>query len=112
MAVLNDCKRCDGVAKKVDKVRLLHESAKLSLCGRRGDLLSMGNDGSAFLSGKSKSLEPLVSSELVKDGVRGKCGRGSSAVTGRIATAIGYLLVDPCSGVAKQDNFNERGRGS
>ena len=85
MAVVNDCKRRGGLLKKPDEVRLLHGSAKLSRCGRGGDLLSKGKGGIAFFRGESKSLELLVSSEFVNEGVRGK---GSCAVTGGIATAI------------------------
>jgi hypothetical protein len=94
MAIATDCRRRDGAGKKLDNGRLLQDSAKLSLC-ERTCLLSTGSGGSGFLSGKSKSLEPLVSSELVREGVLGKIG--SCAVIGCTATAmmsrvVGYYL--------------------
>jgi len=94
MAIATDCRRRDGAGKKLDNGRLLQDSAKLSLC-ECTCLLSTGSGGSGFLSGKSKSLEPLVSSELVREGVLGKIG--NCAVIGCTATAmvgrvVGYYL--------------------
>lgn len=60
-----------GLSKIPDKVRLVRDPAMLRICEWTGALPLRGNGGSDLLRGTSNSLEALVSSELVNEGVRG-----------------------------------------